>query len=334
MKYINDKNGYRAIFDEESGRTVRDESKIQGLAWKKSGPELLDISITNYCERCCDFCYRHSSKSGTFMSVDLFEKIISQAKTLGVFQIALGGGNPNQHPQFVELLKISRAYGIVPSYTTNGQGMTDEIYKASRQYCGAVAVSWYKPYSEAMEVINNCWNYNIPVNIHFVLDNDNLAEAKNLLDHEILDKVNAVIFLNYKPVGDVKRTILHESEKFDAFIYEAIHYRRCKIGFDSCMISHLARNRCSVLEESVDFCEAARYSAFISEQGIMYPCSFMCGNNMNGCDLKEKTIGEIWEKSVEFNRIRAVINSKNGKCLQCDKYDFCHGGCPCFPINC
>ena len=334
MKYITDKNGYRAIFDEETGCTVRDESRIQGLAWKMSGPELLDISITNYCERGCDFCYRHSGKSGDFMSVELFENIISQAKALGVFQVALGGGNPNQHPQFIEFLKIAKSNGIIPSYTTNGQGMTDEIYRASRQYCGAVAISWYKPYDEAINVINNCWKYKIPVNIHFVLGADSLLEARNLLNQELLNKVNAVIFLNYKPVGAVKRKILHKSEQLDTFIYEAVHFTRCKIGFDSCMISHLARNKEYIRDESVDYCEAARFSAFISEHGVMYPCSFMCGADMKGYNLNDFSIKEIWQDSAEFTRIRKLLDTKGERCLECKEYKFCRGGCPCFLINC
>lgn len=33
--------------------------------------------------------------------------------------------------------------------------------------------------------------------------------------------------------------------------------------------------RKEIAPETVDFCEAGRFSAFISEKGILYPCSFM-----------------------------------------------------------
>ena len=124
--------------------------------WNRRGPELLDISITNYCERNCDFCYRETSSNGTFMPLEQYTKIIAQAETAGVLQVALGGGNPNQHPDFVSILEVTRKHHIIPSYTTNGQGMTDEIYNATKCYCGAMAVSWYEPYSEATQVIKNC----------------------------------------------------------------------------------------------------------------------------------------------------------------------------------
>jgi MoaA/NifB/PqqE/SkfB family radical SAM enzyme len=53
------------------------------------------------------------------------------------FQVALGGGNPNQHPDFIEILRLTREdYGIVPNYTTNGRGLSDTVLEATRRYCG------------------------------------------------------------------------------------------------------------------------------------------------------------------------------------------------------
>ena len=333
MRYIHDENGYKAIFDEKSGYTIRYESPNNGLAWKKSGPELLDVSITNYCEKGCDFCYRESGVDGDFMSLDLFDEIMKQAQKAKVFQVALGGGNPNQHPQFIEFLKTAKEYGIVPTYTTNGQGMNKDIYRASSMYCGAIAVSWYEPYDEAIEVINNCWEYKITTNIHFVLDEDKISEARKLLNHEILNKVNALIFLNYKPLGIKKRNVLKRSRDIDEFFQEAFKTKRCKIGFDSCMISHLAQNRDRFIGESVDYCEAGRYSAFISEHGKMYPCSFMCGDKKKGSSIIESSLKDIWTNE-EFVRIRIALNTKKGKCERCSEYSICHGGCPIFDINC
>ena len=55
MRYINDGHGYKAIFDEKTGYTIRTGNNGENPFWKVNGPELLDISITNYCEKECDF---------------------------------------------------------------------------------------------------------------------------------------------------------------------------------------------------------------------------------------------------------------------------------------
>ena len=334
MRYIVDNCGYKAIFNEKNGYTLRVGGNGQEPFWKENGPELLDVSITNYCERGCDFCYRSSNPNGKFMSLELYQKVLENAGKAGVFQIAIGGGNPNQHPCFIEILKLTREYGIIPSYTTNGQGMTNEIYEASKKYAGAVAVSWYFPYDDAKKVVENCNLYDIPVNIHFVLNAENIGEARNLLKKECIENVNAIIFLSYKPVGNIKLKILEKGTELDEFVEELLRYERCQIGFDSCMISYLVEKNELIDASSIDYCEAGRFSAFISEDGDMYPCSFMCGAGFKGNSILSEDMKVIWRTAKEFVDIRDAINLRKGKCLECNLYNLCHGGCPKFDINC
>lgn len=334
MRFISDKYGYKALFDERNGNSIRLDGVDNCNNWKKSGPELLDISITNYCERNCSFCYRNSSKAGKHMSISLYRDIIQEARKSKVFQVALGGGNPNQHPNFVDFLRIARENNIIPSYTTNGDGMTSKILDATKEYCGALAVSWYEPYTKAISLIEECYSRGIKVNIHFVLDADNISKARDLLTLKIIDKVNAIIFLNYKPVGQEKRSILKSTKNLSLFLNDLTSFSRCQIGFDSCMISHLTMIKDRLVLESVDYCEASRYSAFISEQGMVYPCSFMCGQKLDGVSILSASLLDIWQNSLIFNHVRRLLFSKSYKCIDCEHYDFCHGGCPCFSISC
>ena len=335
MRYIKDGYGYQSIFDEKTGYTIRTGKHGENPFWKSNGPELLDISITNYCEKGCDFCYRRSDINGKHMNLDLYERILKSAKSAGVFQIALGGGNPNQHPQFIDILRMTREYGIIPSYTTNGQGMTSDIYDATKKYVGALAVSWYYPYDDAKKVIEKSAMFGIPINIHFVIDSDNIYQVRGLLKEECLDLVNAIIFLNYKPVGNRKRNVLKKEREISELIEDLLQFERCQIGFDSCMISHLVEKEDTINCCSIDYCEAGRFSAFISEIGEMYPCSFMCGAKMKGISILEEDIVDIWRKSQEFIDIRNdILKPKNLKCMRCEMYNLCHGGCPIFEINC
>ena len=335
MRYIKDECGYKAIFDEKTGYTIRTGENGENPFWKANGPELLDVSITNYCEKGCKFCYRCSDEYGKHMCLDLYEKILKSAKEANVFQIALGGGNPNQHPQFIDILRMTREYGIVPSYTTNGQGMTEEIYEATGSYGGALAVSWYHPYDDAKKVIEKASMYDIPINIHFVIDDDNINQARELLKEEYLDFVNAIIFLNYKPVGNEKRNVLKKGREISELIEELLQFKRCQIGFDSCMISHLVGKENIINLCSIDYCEAGRFSAFISETGEMYPCSFMCGVGRRGNNIMDEDIVEIWRNAQNCLDIRNNIRMPQKlKCVKCKMYNQCHGGCPIFDINC
>lgn len=334
MKYYIDSNGYYALFDSDKGISFRGGINGENPFWKESGPELLDISITNYCERECSFCYRKSNINGMHMDLSLYRRIIGEAKKLGVFQVALGGGNPNQHPDFIDILRITKEIGIVPSYTTNGMGMTDSIFKATKMYAGAVAVSWYKPYDIPIRVINKCYEYEIPVNIHFILSDDSIDEAYLLLEEKCLEKVNAIIFLNYKPLGLFKKKILRSSNKLNKLLSRVLSFEKCKIGFDSCMISYLMPFTKSINLESIDFCEAARFSAFISEKGMMFPCSFMCGDGSKGYSIRDREVGDIWKNADSFKKYRSLLEVRSEKCIECSNFSICHGGCREFDINC
>ena len=334
-------SSYIVLFDKESGTFIREGTNHNEPFWNQRGPELLDISITNYCERGCDFCYRASNKNGIFMSLDDYDYIIKQASEMGTLQVALGGGNPNQHPKFIDILKITRKYGIIPSYTTNGQGMTPEIYEATKAYCGAVAVSWYPPFADAIKVINECKIHSIKANIHVMLNSETIIDALELMDKhaDLLRDVNAIVFLNYKPIHSTKSINLNNSKLIYPFIDRILKSNICKIGFDSCMISFLVPFSKEFWTETVEYCEAGRFSAFISEDLKLYPCSFLKDTESIGVDLKEISLHNGWVEGEQFLELRERLATPGkqlnpiNKCCNCDEYDLCHGGCQVFDIN-
>ena len=98
---------YKTIFSQKTGFFVRQEEEgREEPFWSEDGPELLDLSITSYCERCCDFCYRRAHPKGKHMPLSDIEFVVKQAKEAGVLQIALGGGNPNRTGLFRHILQM------------------------------------------------------------------------------------------------------------------------------------------------------------------------------------------------------------------------------------
>ncbi|NLV22079.1 MAG: radical SAM protein [Syntrophomonadaceae bacterium] len=334
-------SGYILCFDRDHGTFIRYGKNGSEPFFNAAGPELLDIAITNYCERECDFCYRASNRHGSFMRLEDYEIIMEQAEKAGVLQVAIGGGNPNQHPQFTRILQKTRDHNIVPSYTTNGQGMTDEIYAVTKQLCGAIAVSWYEPYTEAQEVIKQACAYGIKVNIHFMLNKLSLPQAIELIgkNNNLLESVNAVVFLNYKPVHSSDTLCLTDGIEIRNLLESVKKINNCKIGFDSCMISFLPLMGNDLLKETVDFCEAARFSAYISENLVLYPCSFMNDISINGIDLRKHSLQAGWKYGKEFIKMREILAQPGAQrysipaCQTCENYVMCHGGCPIFNIN-
>jgi radical SAM protein with 4Fe4S-binding SPASM domain len=326
---------YSTFFNPNTGFFARvEEPGFEEPFWAFNGPELLDISITNWCDKGCALCYRKSDQSGNHMLVEDYEKVMQQAQRMKVMQVALGGGNPNQHPEFCEILKLTREkYGIVPNYTTNGRGLTDKVLQATKDFCGAVAVSAYSPYRETEEAIDKLRSYGIKTNIHFILSSQSVNTAIDWLEAPpiFLTKINALIFLNYKPTGrySSSKLLLKNSDQVEYFFKLATEKNNpFRIGFDTCTVTGIARYT-NAPAISYEGCDAGRFSMFVSEDMKMYPCSFMVEAGYEGIPINAENMQEFWKNSEPFVKIRKQHAS--GGCGSCKTKSLCLSGCPLFP---
>jgi len=329
------KQHYSTFFDPNTGFFARVEDPgYEEPFWSWHGPELLDISITNWCDKGCALCYRKSDEFGQHMLLENYEFVMQQAQQMHVLQVALGGGNPNQHPDFCEILRLTREnYGIVANYTTNGRGLSDDVLTATKKYCGAVAVSAYYPYEEPRQAINLLTLYGIKANIHFIVSSQSVTTAIKWFEHPpaFLEKINALVFLNYKPIGRYSshKLLLKHSDQAEHFFKLATEKKHgFRIGFDTCTVTGIARytNTAPICYEG---CDAGRFSMFIPEDMKTYPCSFMVEAGYEGIPIVGNNIREVWKEHEPFKNIRSKLGS--GGCSGCQTADLCLGGCPLFP---
>lgn len=325
--------GYTSFFNSKTGFFARVEDKDKPEPfWSPYGPELMDISITNWCDKNCLFCYKKSNNFGRHMSFDNYRKVIDQAKEMGVFQVALGGGNPNQHPDFIDIIRYTAEQGIVPNYTTNGRGITEEILIATKKYCGAVAVSAYPPYTEMEDAISRFSQLGIKTNIHYILDSESIEIAIDWLNTppNFISMVNAIVFLNYKPSGVMvyQEKMLRKSKRLQEF-FDLATSSECnvRVGFDACSVSGVF-SRTKVNTSFVDACDAGRFSLFVSEDMKVYACSFQAGL-IDGDQLTDQnTLEDIWLNSDNMKSFRDYF--KLGRCVDCSVRELCKNGCPIF----
>ena len=348
MQLHNEKD-YVSAFNEKTGRYVRIGKDENGKAVDSDPfmgvfPELLDVGIMGHCKHgksglCLKAgvqCYQSGSEIyKPNMSLEDFRCIAEQCRGR-TYQFALGGrGDPDQHEHFEEILKICRENGIVPNFTTSGLGMTDDIARLCKKYCGAVAVSWYRS-DYTHRAIDMLLRAGVKTNIHYVISRSTVNEALLRLQKKYRqfgngfpDGINAIIFLLHKPrgLGTRGEMITSDNKDFSAFLQYIDNYTfPYKIGFDSCTVPALIGLN-NTFSESLDTCEAARWSAYISADMKMLPCSFCTEDEGYTVDLKNNTIEQAW-LSEEFEKIR---NKMNSACPECPHKGFCMGGCPLMP---
>ena len=345
MRYIieDKKYNFKSAFDTGTGAYVRtgildrngnDTGKDPFMA---SFPHLIDVGVMGHCKHgkaglCAKAgigCYQSGlSIEQPNMSVSDFLWIAEQCKGR-CNQLALGGrGDPDQHENFEELLKISRDHILVPNFTTSGYGMTYNLASVCKKYCGAVAVSWYRS-SYTTKAIQLLLDAGVKTNIHYVLGNNSIEEAiYRLHTNDFPIGINAVIFLLHKPVGHGTNdnVLSFNDPRIVDFFSEFDKSHPFKIGMDSCSVPG-AINLCERINPaSLDSCEGGRFSCYIGPDLIMVPCSFD-QNKKYEISLHGITIEDAWN-SEPFEQFRSHMRDS---CPGCHKKELCMGGCPLMP---
>lgn len=336
-QYIDQENKFIEIFNDTDGFYLRtgviEKGKDTNVdPFQRNFPSLLDIGIMGSCHHakfCKVGCYQ-GDKNIPNMSLDDYKSIIDQCKGK-VFQVALGGkGDPNKHKNFAEILKYTRENRIVPNYTTSGYNLTEEEVEFTKQYCGACAVSFYRAdYTyKAIEMLRNA---NVQLNIHYVLSNSTIDEATTRLENnDFPEGINAVVFLLHKPVGlGSEKDVLNVNDPKVKKFFELVNTMNFnfKIGFDSCSIPGVINFTNKISMESIDTCEAARFSAYITPDMKLLPCSFDNQEQTWAVDLYTNTIQDAWNSKI-FEHFRSKFRYS---CLGCSVRDNCMGGCPIKP---
>ena len=346
IKLADKTNKFLSIFDPNTGFYVRtgviENGKDTGVdPFMTIYPQLIDVGIMGHCDSgkrgLCKAagieCYQDGlNLSKPNMTLDDFKRIVDESKGK-VLQIALGGrGNPNKHENFKEILQYCRANDIVPNYTTSGMELTDEEVALTKEYCGAVAVSWQRA-PHTLAAIKKFVDAGCKTNIHYVLGNFSIREAIGKLLAEPGDEfafpegINAVVFLAHKPVGlGDEKNVLQAGDMFVEKFFNLID--KCsfpfKIGFDSCSVPGILNYTTKIDKASIDTCEGARWSMYISADMVALPCSFDQDHRW-GVPLNDNTsIKNAWEGAY-FEDFR---NSFRTSCKGCKDVVECKGGCP------
>ncbi len=321
---------YEVHFNTKTGMEVL-KGKDGTDPFKTQLPLLIDVGIMGSCKNSCEFCYQGRFKE-PHMTLENFKIIIDQIKHHSN-QVALGGrGDPNLHPQFKEIVEYARNNGVVPNYTTSGRELTDEHVEMSEP-CGAVAVSDYGN-TFTYEAINKLINAGVKTNIHLIFSRTNYDKSMSILYGYTpwkkhgggsfkkfkfnVNKLNAVIFLLFKPQGEGrdKTGFIPSKMHLESFANKVFNPQcKFKIGMDSCLVNHVLKyvDPPAIQKMAVDTCESSRMSVYISPSMRMIPCSFADHPEWGVKITNKQDIDYIWNRSMKFNQFRSIIK-KNPSC--------------------
>lgn len=113
-RFVRYQNGnYTVTIDTKTGTKIR-ENDLD--FFKADFPESMDIKICNKCDMGCPMCHENSTKDGAIgdiMSDGFIDKLHPYT------ELAIGGGNPLEHPDLVPFLEKCKRLNLIPSMTVN-----------------------------------------------------------------------------------------------------------------------------------------------------------------------------------------------------------------------
>lgn len=107
-------------------------------------PNLVDLKITDKCSIGCKFCYQGSTKAGKHATYYHLVQIGNALQKLGVFEVAIGGGEPTEHPEFCNILGCFKRLGLAVNFTTKSTAWIkddtkfDEVQRAASAWAYSV----------------------------------------------------------------------------------------------------------------------------------------------------------------------------------------------------
>ena len=108
---IKNGNYWKILFDDG---TIIKYNKLDNLT--PEYPDSIDVKITNSCDMGCPMCHENSKpndKHGDIMNAKFIETLLPYT------ELAIGGGNPLEHPDLEAFLEKCKSLKLIPNLTVN-----------------------------------------------------------------------------------------------------------------------------------------------------------------------------------------------------------------------
>ena len=312
----------------------------------------LTLEITKKCPMGCILC---SSDGGEPLSNEFklseLKDIANQAKSIGVAEISLSGGEPLTYPYILDICEYITNLGIDISVYTCGNifDSNNSLSSISEKYFFKLKESGVKKvvfsihgpnplihdkitrkkesFNNLIVSIKNAQRANLDIEAHFVPLRENFQELPNIVS--LLEKIGlkSLHILRFVPQGrgeQYKEVLeLHPEDVLDLrkILVDLINKSDIKIIVG-------AHYNCLGLGNSKR-CSAGIEKALIRLDGFVFPCvgmkkieRFIDFNN-----IKNNKLEQIINESYGFTLLKNILSRESHSCQQCiSEYD-CTNGC-------
>jgi hypothetical protein len=289
------------MFNRKTGTKVRTVTPIGQPPTYGVLPDLVDIKITDRCYNECQFCYQGSTPEGRHAAFGELQTLIYNLKHMGVFEVALGGGEPVEHPDIVRILKAVRSEGIIPNFSTRSSMLwSDDILAVVKETCGAVAYSTNNA-DAAISWLASARKSGIPnPTIHYILGLDPLDAFREFMT--IMNAQRAlyptVILLAWKSTGRAFGMPQHPMAGWTDVVRDLATdgNRRVTVGVDSFLATDVAEYLGDIISSKLYEAGDGKFSFYVDAVTKAAAAhSAVTGTDLIGVN-EWRELDEVWDR--------------------------------------
>ncbi len=290
-------DGEVLLFDRDTGTNMLiANERTRDL--RRVAPRMLQVALTNACDKSCGFCYRPLDARSKWSFDDLLE-LARVCDAWGVLEIAFGGGEPTLFPRFPELLHaIWSETRLCPSFTTHGKRLTPELLRAMRGAYGQLQVSVYDE-DDTGAIVDLLVAEQARFGLNYLVTPDRVRAIEADVMAFVARGVRDFLFLSYKGSDPALHLSPRETRMFDDSLAK-LHERLPHVAFkvDVCWAGRLVK--APQLLNEPDCGANIDFLSLTSDKRVL-ACSFA---NQGIAFASPSELPEIW-RSLQSQRLAA-----------------------------
>lgn len=336
----------------EAGLTIGQEWPVGSKGSNLSAPEAVHWAITYRCGAGCPDCYaarhrerRRSDELTATQALDVVDRIAQW----GVFQLAIGGGEPLVREDLEALVRYASEKGLAVHLTTSGDHLTRARLESLSEpvTCLQVGIRHRdlfapEPSGQAARLDHICdssQDLGLILGANLILCRTVLERFEEAVLRLVDMGFHRVTLLRYKPPATVQQWKREapdggELERMEERIRRIIsHHPDLSIRLD-CALSFLQRKLPSeqARKGGLRGCVAGARIIAISPNGSIHPCSQLVDPLFRAGHILHDNPDKVWSDSKVLLRLRSFrweAYFRRTACGMCRAVEQC-GGCRVF----
>lgn len=284
--------GFWTLYNRTNGNKMRvslgNNEALELTVTKASIPELVDLKITDYCPIGCAFCYQDSTKDGVHASTSDLHTIIDSLAELEVFEIAIGGGEPTMHPDFLNILRYAKDRHVTPNFTTKSLAWlkkadtAKQILDTTGMFAFSVTdVSEIEKVLASLGMLQNerSNHYTKKLSVQYVLGTTDLETFGAIAKFCVKNNIRLTI-LGYKQVGRGPAFTPHDHTDWFSVLNDAYSNAWSPVGIDTAVVQQFESElKAAGIPEQWYHKDEGKFSAYIDGVAMtMAPSSYEGGS--------------------------------------------------------